>query len=100
MSTVEFIESFKKTLEELLSLYESKNHDYGDSIVKNLNSYDIAFASYLFRIKEKIDRCLTLTSNKPKVDESILDTIKDVANYAIILTTWLELNKPNSDAKE
>ena len=76
---------------ELLELYKRKNADYGDSITNSLNLYKIAFPSYLLRIKEKIERCLVLQEHEAQVqDEKVLDTIKDIANYAIILAAWLE----------
>lgn len=79
---------------ELLELYKRKNADYGDSITNSLNLYKIAFPSYLLRIKEKIERCLVLQEYEAQVqDEKVLDTLKDIANYAIILAAWLE-NRP------
>ena len=76
---------------ELLELYKRKNADYGDSITNSLNLYKIAFPSYLLRIKEKIERCLVLQEHEAQVqDEKVLDTLKDIANYAIILAAWLE----------
>ena len=76
---------------ELLELYKRKNADYGDSITNSLNLYKIAFPSYLLRIKEKIERCLVLQEHEPQVqDERVLDTLKDIANYAIILAAWLD----------
>ena len=76
---------------ELLELYKRKNADYGDSITNSLNLYKIAFPSYLLRIKEKIERCLVLQEHEAQVqDEKVLDTLKDIANYAIILAAWLD----------
>lgn len=76
---------------ELLELYKRKNADYGDSITNSLNLYKIAFPSYLLRIKEKIERCLVLQEHEAQVqNEKVLDTLKDIANYAIILAAWLD----------
>lgn len=81
--------------QELLELYKRKNADYGDSITNNLNLYKIAFPSYLLRIKEKIERCLVLQEHEAQVkDEKVLDTLKDIANYSIILAAWLDNRQP------
>ena len=82
---------YEAMAQELLELYKRKNADYGDSITNRLNLYKIAFPSYLLRIKEKIERCLVLQEHEAQVqDEKVLDTLKDIANYAIILAGWLD----------
>lgn len=86
---------YEAMAKELLELYKRKNADYGDSITNNLNLYKIAFPSYLLRIKEKIERCLVLQEHEAQVkDEKVLDTLKDIANYAIILAGWLDNRQP------
>lgn len=89
--------TFEKVVEQMTELYKKKNADYGDGITKNLNSYKIAFPSYLFRIKEKAERCLTLNEKgEAQVkDEKLTDTLLDIANYAVILVAWLK-SKENS----
>lgn len=86
---------YEAMAQELLELYKRKNADYGDSITNSLDSYKIAFPSYLLRIKEKIERCLVLQEHEAQVkDEKVLDTLKDIANYAIILAAWLDNRQP------
>ena len=68
---------------ELNDLYKEKNHDYGDSFAilrKELPN------SILVRIYDKYQRLKTLLSGtEQKVkDESIEDTLKDLANYCIM----------------
>lgn len=94
-------EKIEKVLHEMFELYKKKNADYGDGITKNLNSYKIAFPSYLFRIKEKAERCLSLQENgEAQVqDEKLTDTLLDIANYAVILVAWLQNKSESSDAK-
>ena len=88
-------EKIEKVLNEMFELYKKKNADYGDGITKNLDNYKIAFPSYIFRIKEKAERCLSLQENgEAQVkDEKLTDTLLDIANYAVILVAWLE-NRP------
>lgn len=68
---------------ELNDLYKQKNHDYGDSFAilrKELPN------SILVRIHDKYQRLKTLltgTGQKVK-DESIEDTLMDLANYCIM----------------
>lgn len=90
-------EKIEKVLNEMFELYKKKNADYGNGISKNLDNYKIAFPSYLFRIKEKVKRCLSLQENgEAQVkDEKIIDTLLDIANYAVILVAWLK-SKENS----
>lgn len=68
---------------ELNSIYEKKNHDYGNSFAilrKELPN------SILVRIYDKYQRLKTLlTGTDQKVkDESIEDTLMDLANYCIM----------------
>lgn len=93
--------TFEKVVEQMTELYKKKNADYGDGITKNLNSYKIAFPSYLFRVKEKAERCLSLQENgEAQVkDEKLTDTLLDIANYAVILVAWLQNKSESSDAK-
>ena len=68
----------------MFETYEAKNHDYGNSVQ---NTYDLfGDISFLTRINDKINRLNTLcTKDEMKVkDESINDTILDLANYAVL----------------
>ena len=77
------VEIHSQICNELNSIYEQKNHDYGDSFAilrKELPN------SILVRIYDKYQRLKTLLSGtEQKVkDESIEDTLKDLANYCIM----------------
>ena len=77
------VEIHSQICNELNSIYEQKNHDYGDSFAilrKELPN------SILVRIYDKYQRLKTLlTGTDQKVkDESIEDTLKDLANYCIM----------------
>jgi hypothetical protein len=85
MDSFEFnkVQVHQEICTELNSIYEKKNHDYGDSFAilrKELPN------SILIRIYDKYQRLKTLlTGTDPKVkDESIEDTLKDLANYCIM----------------
>lgn len=69
--------------QELNLTYKKKNHDYGDSFAKLRKEIPDAI---LVRIYDKYSRLKTLMQGaEQKVkDESIEDTLKDLANYCIM----------------
>lgn len=65
-------------------LYTAKNHDYGDSFHKTFNEFGrIAVA---IRLQDKCSRLTSLCCKDIQMvkDESIVDTLMDIANYAIL----------------
>lgn len=70
--------------EELNVLYERKNHDYGDSFGKSFAEYGMAMPC--IRLEDKLNRlkALTKNGNQQVSDESVDDTLMDLANYAIM----------------
>lgn len=79
-------------------LYERKNHDYGDSFGQSFRDHGILAG--VIRIEDKFNRLRTLAGGaEQKVqDESIRDTLRDMANYAIM--TLLEMEAGNEDTDE
>jgi glutaredoxin 2 len=77
------VELFKQATVKMANVYAAKNHDYGDSFSRLRQRYPI---SILIRLADKLNRLDTLlTGNTAKVkDESIDDTLIDLANYAIM----------------
>jgi hypothetical protein len=84
------IEKHKKICEELNSLYAKKNHDYGDSF--HLSFLEEGMAMSRIRLGDKLNRFKTLSrNNKQEInDESIRDTLIDLANYAIMTILEME----------
>lgn len=91
---------FKEICKELNDIYNMKNSDYGDSFSKLYNEFGILSA--VIRLSDKVERLKTLVKedNIRKVDdESIDDTLKDLAGYAIM--TLMERNGDNeSDSSD
>ena len=83
------VEKHKKICEELNALYAKKNHDYGDSF--HLTFVEEGMAMARIRLGDKFNRFKTLSrcTNQQVNDESIRDTLIDLANYAIM--TILEM---------
>lgn len=80
----------KKVCDELAELYRRKNHDYGDSFHKSYEEFGLTMAA--IRLDDKLNRFKTLIKVEGEVkDESIRDTLIDLANYAIL--TVMELDR-------
>lgn len=87
--------NFENIQKELTELYKKKNEDYGNSFEQSLNEYGLL--PTIIRLKEKIARADNIyVNNAAKIaEESIEDTLKDIANYCIITLTWLKNKKIN-----
>ena len=83
-------EKHKQIAMELSSIYEKKNHDYGDSFAKTFQSLGIISA--VTRITDKYNRLVSLATKKEQKvhDESMIDTLLDMANYCIMTVIELE----------
>ena len=69
--------------EELETLYTTKNADYGDSFGQSIREWGIIAG--VVRMDDKMRRLKNLVRNDAKVkDETIRDTLLDLANYAIM----------------
>lgn len=75
---------------EINALYAMKNHDYGDSFHQTFTEEGMAMPR--IRLGDKLARFKSLTKSEVQEvkDESIRDTLIDLANYAIM--TVLELD--------
>lgn len=90
MSLQERVKRHKEIVEELNRVYEQKNTDYGDSFAESVREFGIVAA--LTRISDKYNRFkrLALGNRNLVGDESIRDTLLDMANYCIMLSMILE----------
>lgn len=87
-------EKHMEICKRLNSIYIKKNHDYGDSFSDTYHKLGII--SCITRITDKNNRLIGLCSkdkSEQKVlDESIIDTLLDAANYCIMTAIELEEN--------
>ena len=76
----------------LTKIYKDKNSDYGDSFVKVREEFPNAI---LIRLSDKLNRLKTLYSGKGQMvrDESVVDTLLDLANYCIMEVIEIEMLK-------
>ena len=78
--------------EQLTLMYVDKNADYGDSFSETFNK--LGMISAVTRITDKTNRLQSLCVNKQKVkDESVKDTLMDLANYAIMTLIELDIKE-------
>lgn len=85
-------DKFRKITESMVETFNKKNHDYGNSFEESLDEEGIVAARV--RLGDKWNRFKQLSKGiKPKVkDESLRDTILDMANYLIMTAMWLDDN--------
>jgi len=80
---------YYKIIEELKQIHSDKNHDYADnsdplSNFKECEKFGIpAWKGCLVRMSDKWCRIVQLTKKEAK-NESIEDSLKDLANYAVL----------------
>lgn len=88
------VKRHKEICDGLNALYAKKNHDYGDSF--HLSYLEEGMAMPRIRLGDKFNRFKTLSKNlesREVQDESIRDTLLDLANYAIMTVLEMEGEK-------
>lgn len=72
---------------------QKKNADYGNAFEKSIDKYgNVVFA---IRLEDKLNRFISLAvnGNKQNVsDESVIDTVKDIAGYSLLMLEMLQRN--------
>ena len=79
-----------KVCQELTETYEKKNADYGNSFENSLDKHGMIAG--IVRMDDKMSRLISLNSKNEQLvmDESMRDTLMDLANYAIMSVMWLD----------
>ena len=86
------IERFKNITDYMIKLYEEKNKNYGNSFDKTLDDDGLIVAK--IRLSDKLNRFSNIIKNCiGETDESITDTLIDLANYAIMTVMWMDNQK-------
>lgn len=88
------IDTFESVLDEMKELHAKKDKDYGSAFHKSFEEFGVTAG--VVRLNDKMERVKALVKNgKAEVkDESLLDTLKDMASYAVMLYVELK-NKDN-----
>lgn len=84
------VQTHGKICQELTETYEKKNSDYGNSFENSLDKHGLIAG--IVRMDDKMSRLISLNSKKEHLvlDESLRDTLMDLANYAIMSVMWLD----------
>ena len=104
MNGKEFVEFHKSTVLEMNKICKAKNQDYsGGADVNAFNNFIESATTaggtveqgFLFRMSDKMSRIRNLTQSGQQAvkDESIKDTLMDLANYSILMMGYLESKK-------
>lgn len=77
----------KELCDRLNDVYVAKNHDYDDSFSKSID--DIGYVAAITRMGDKLQRAkaLLMGASQKVSDESVMDTLMDLANYALMTAT-------------
>lgn len=90
------LSSVSDAYKHLVSVYEAKNSDYGNSFEECCNKFGLVSA--VVRMNDKINRINSLYDKKDmKVNESLVDTLLDLANYAVMTAVWMNNNDISND---
>lgn len=92
--------SMKGQYDHQYNVFCRKNHDYGNSFEKSLDTFGLVAG--MVRMNDKFERLVSL--NDPNKDaqiasESLVDTLEDLSNYAAMAACWLK-GKKVADWKE
>lgn len=87
------VQQMKEIQQKCLTVFEKKNHDYGDAFAK------FGIIGVLIRLEDKINRAITLDKKKVQLvdDESMRDTLLDLHNYAAMGLMLLDENEIKED---
>ena len=96
MTQQEKIDRFHEIVNEMANLYTKKNSNYGDSFGKLYN--DLGPIAGLVPLHNKLDRITALVKGEHNNFESLEDSIKDLACYAIM--NLIELENSRKDKGE
>jgi hypothetical protein len=89
----------KEVFDECLALFKSKNNDYDSSFEDGLDIFGIS--SPLSRIYDKVRRLISLLikGNKKMVDESPIETFKDLLIYSAMTLAYYKKKENKNDSK-
>ena len=86
----EQVEAFASIVKEMTELYAKKNHDYGNSFDESCDKIGTGYP--LGRLLDKMNRLIACMGKEDKmqINESIEDTLKDLACYSVMTLSYLK----------
>lgn len=90
-------DKFEAITKKMHSIFRKKNHDYGNSFEQSLNEEGLAASR--IRMGDKWNRFKQLSKGaKAQVnDESLRDTLIDMAVYSVLTIMWIDKNTENGE---
>lgn len=87
------VEAFASIVKEMTELYAKKNHDYGNSFDEGCDKIGIGYP--LGRLLDKMNRLIACMGKEDEmqINESIEDTLKDLACYSVMTLSYLKRKK-------
>ena len=87
------VKQHESLLRQIHDTYIKKNHDYGDSFSRSFKKYGLVAA--MVRMEDKWNRLDNMASGAEQkvADETIRDTLLDLAGYCIMTTMELDKQK-------
>lgn len=88
----------EKLMAEMLEIYRAKNKDYGDSFSESFEEFGLI--APVVRMTDKMNRIKSLSKKggRQVSDESLRDSLMDLANYALM--TVIELDQQVEEWKK
>ena len=86
----EQVEAFASIVKEMTELYAKKNHDYCNSFDEGCDKIGTGYP--LGRLLDKMNRLIACMGKEDKmqINESIEDTLKDLACYSVMTLSYLK----------
>lgn len=102
----EYLEFHQKFCQQMILITEKKNADYTGTSMSAFSNFEIAEKlgicsteqGFMIRISDKIARIISFIQKGELLvkEESVGDTLLDLANYAALLAGYIESKKRNS----
>lgn len=89
----EHVETFASIVDDMTKLYAKKNHDYGNSFDEGCDKIGTGYP--LGRLLDKMNRLIACMGKEDEmqVNESIEDTLTDLACYSVMTLSYLRRKK-------
>ena len=87
------VETFSDIVKNMTELYAKKNHDYGNSFDEGCDKIGVGYP--LGRLLDKMNRLIACMGKEDEmqVNESIEDTLTDLACYSVMTLSYLRRKK-------
>lgn len=87
------VETFSSIVKDMTELYAKKNHDYGNSFDEGCDKIGVGYP--LGRLLDKMNRLIACMGKEDEmqVNESIEDTLTDLACYSVMTLSYLKRKK-------